>query len=250
MYLLFEIRKIIITLKLIKGSIFMKIEVPLIMEFPLRGEWQAPTTPAKRIPSHGTNKLGLRYAFDFLQIDWEDKRKPFHSLSQFRYLLFGIPLNRCYCWGQNIYAPCDGEIVIVEDGHSERKIAHWLVDSIIAVKNSLFFNERKDKFSKIAGNYIVMKYIDGYAAFAHLQKNSINISVNEKVKKGDFLGKVGHSGNSTSPHLHFQLMDSSNFVNSHGIPCVFEKYDIYQDGIWETVYNQIPSENDRIRFNK
>lgn len=228
----------------------MKTKVPIAMEFPLRGEWQVPTTPAKQIPSHGTDRLGLRYAFDFLQIDWEDKRKTFHSLSRFRYLIFGIPLNKCYCWGQNIYAPCDGEIVTAEDGYSERKIAHWFLDSIIAVKNALFFNEKKHNYSKIAGNYIVMKYIGGYAVFAHLQKNSINISVNEKVKKGDFLGKVGHSGNSTSPHLHFQLMDNCDIANSHGIPCMFEEYEIYQDGIWKIVYNQIPSEKDRIRFNK
>jgi hypothetical protein len=35
--------------------------------FPLRGEWYTETRPADRIPSHGTNRFGLRYAFDFIQ---------------------------------------------------------------------------------------------------------------------------------------------------------------------------------------
>lgn len=221
------------------------------IEFPLRGEWQTPTTPAKQIPSHGTNRMGLRYALDFIQIDFESKWKSFHSLAHIHYLLFGVPLQKCYCWGENIYAPCDGEIIIIENKVRERRIVHWFVDSIIAIKNAMFFNEKKDDYSKIAGNYIVLKYQENvYMAFAHLQKDSIAVTLNQEVKKGTLLGKVGHSGNSTSPHLHFQLMDSSDIANSHGIPCVFDQYDVFKNGTWETVYNQIPSETDRIRFVK
>jgi hypothetical protein len=39
---------------------------PIIVEFPLRGEWLSPNTPGTRIPSHGTNRLGTRYAYDFI----------------------------------------------------------------------------------------------------------------------------------------------------------------------------------------
>jgi len=224
---------------------------PIVIEFPLRGEWQTPTTPAKKIPSHGTNQFGLRFAFDFLQVDWEKRRKPFYSTSFLRYFFFGIPLNKSYCWGKEIYAPCDGEIITVEDGYSERSIIHWISDSFIAIKNAYTFNAKKDRFNKIGGNYIIMKYRKNvYVAFAHLQKGTINVSENQKVKKGDFLGKVGHSGNSTSPHLHFQLMDSSDILSSHGIPCVFEQYDLFQDNEWKTMYNGLPSDTDRIRFYK
>ena len=43
---------------------------PIIMAFPLRGEWLAPQTPGTKIPRHGTNRLGTRYAFEFIQVDW------------------------------------------------------------------------------------------------------------------------------------------------------------------------------------
>lgn len=43
---------------------------PIVVAFPLRGEWLAPNTPGTKIPSHGTNQLGTRYAFDFVQVDW------------------------------------------------------------------------------------------------------------------------------------------------------------------------------------
>ena len=38
------------------------------VRFPLRGEWLADTTPAKKIPSHGTHKWGMTYAYDFVRI--------------------------------------------------------------------------------------------------------------------------------------------------------------------------------------
>jgi murein DD-endopeptidase MepM/ murein hydrolase activator NlpD len=87
-----------------------------------------------------------------------------------------------------------------------------------------------------------------YLAFAHLQTNSINVTVGQKLQKGELLGKVGHSGNSTSPHLHFQVMDSNDIAHAKGLPFVFEKYELYKENRWQTVYNQLPSEKDRIRF--
>lgn len=68
------------------------------------------------------------------------------------------------------------------------------------------------------------------------------------MRKGDVLGKVGHSGNSTAPHLHFQLMDSSDLLSAKGIPCAFEQYDLYQNGEWKSVYRGVPSDKDRIRY--
>ena len=61
-------------------------EQKITIGFPLRGEWLAPTTPAEKIPSHGTDRMGLRYAFDFLQVNFEGKTKAFHNRS---FLLFG-----------------------------------------------------------------------------------------------------------------------------------------------------------------
>lgn len=221
---------------------------PITIEFPLRGEWIAPTTPANKVPSHGTNRMGLRYAFDFLQVD--EKKKAYNA-SFLRFLLFGLSLEKFYCWGEKIYAPCDGEIVAVVDGIVERHHVHWLKESILALRRSFSFNEYRDDYSKIAGNYIILKCSNGiYMTFVHLQTNSIHVSTNEKVKKGSLLGKVGHSGNSTSPHLHFQLMDSDDIKNANGIPCRFEEYEVYQNGIWEKVFHQIPSSDARIRFYK
>lgn len=147
-------------------------EQPITIEFPLRGEWLAPTTPAKKIPSHGTDRMGLRYAFDFLQVDFEGKTKAFHDRSFLRYFFLGVPLRTVIVGAKEIYAPCDGEVIVVGEGYRERKVVHWVVDFSIALKNGLFFNEQKDEYQQIAGNYIVIKASEGvYMAFVHLQKD-------------------------------------------------------------------------------
>ncbi|MCB8815343.1 M23 family metallopeptidase [Desulfosporosinus shakirovi] len=226
-----------------------EIYKPIIVEFPLRGEWLAPNTPGKKIPSHGTDQLGTRYAYDFLQVDWKRKGWPSYGAHWLRYLLIGVPLNECYCWGQEVYAPCDGVIVRAEDGYKERARAHLLSDLFVALKSAYAFNLRKDTIQSVAGNYIIMKCSnDVYAGLVHLQKGSIRVSIGQSVKKGDVIGKVGHSGNSFSPHLHFQLMDSSDILSARGLPCAFEQYESFKDGEWRKVYNGIPTDKDHIRF--
>ena len=223
--------------------------IPIIVEFPLRGEWSAPTTPAKRIPSHGTDQLGERYAFDFVQVDWARGGKPFYRGSALRYLLRGVPLEACYGWGKTVHAPCDGEIIQAEDGCPERRQVHWLTDRAAAITNTRAFRQDQAGIPTVAGNYIVMRCRAGvYAAFAHLQEGSIAVKPGQKVRKGQVLGKVGHSGNSTAPHLHFQLMDSSDLLTAKGLPCAFERYEVFRDGEWKSVAEGVPSDTDRIRF--
>lgn len=101
----------------------------------------------------------------------------------------------------------------------------------------------------MAGNYIIIECADNiYAGLVHLQTGSIQVSVGQRVKKGEVIGRVGHSGNSFAPHLHFQLMDSSDIATANGLPFAFEQYEIFKNGLWEKVNNGIPTNKDRIRF--
>lgn len=222
---------------------------PIIVEFPLRGEWYSPNTPGTKIPSHGTNRLGTRYAYDFIQVDWGRKGWPAYRGSLAQYLLFGVPLNEYYCWGQKVYAPCDGIVVQAQDGYPERQRTRLLSDMANAYKNAHTFDPKRDDVQSVAGNYIIMECrANEYAALVHLQTGSVQVAAGQSVTKGDFLGRVGHSGNSFAPHLHFQLMDSSDIVTANGLPCAFEKYEVFQDGKWHEVLNGIPTDKDRIRF--
>lgn len=227
----------------------IEMREPIIVEFPLRGEWLTPNTPGTKVPSHGTNRLGTRYAYDFIQVDWERKGWPAYRVSLPQYLLFGVPLNEYYCWGQEIYAPCDGLVVTVADGYEERTRTKLLSDLSNAYKNAHYFDPEKDDVQAVAGNYIIIKYSNNvYAALCHLQTGSIQVSVGQSVKKGEVVGRVGHSGNSFAPHLHFQLMDSDDIATANGLPCAFEEYELFKSGEWQKVTNGIPTDKDRIRF--
>lgn len=224
---------------------------PVIVAFPLRGEWLSPNTPGTKIPSHGTNQLGTRYAYDFIQVDWDRKGWPAYRVSLPHYLLFGVPLNEYYCWGQEVYAPCNGIVIQAKDGYEEQARTNLLSDMSNAYKNAHYFNPEKDDVQSVAGNYIIIECGDNvYAALVHLQTGSIQVSVGQSVKKGEVIGRVGHSGNSFAPHLHFQLMDSSDIATANGLPCAFEQYEVFQDGAWKIVVNGIPTHKDRIKFQK
>ena len=90
---------------------------------------------------------------------------------------------------------------------------------------------------------------EAYAFLAHARMGSISVKVGDTVKPLQKIAEVGHSGNSTAPHLHFHLMDSPNLLEAKGLPCCFREYEVYENGSWIKVINGIPGKRDRIRAN-
>ncbi len=222
---------------------------PISVRFPLVGEWCAVNTPGHKIPSHGTDQFGLRYAYDFLQIDWgEEKGLKFYKTSTFKSLLLGVKLKDTYCWSQPIYAPFDGEVIEAKDGMKERNPIHIVCNLSVLIKNTFFFRaESNEDLHPVLGNYIILKKCkDIYSLIAHARDGSIKVSAGEVVSEGQMLGEVGHSGNSTAPHLHFQLMDRPNLLEAKGLPCCFNNYKLYKQGEWVSIMNGIPGRRERI----
>jgi hypothetical protein len=218
----------------------------VVVDFPLRGEWWvAVNTPGDRIPSHGTDMLGQRFAYDLLMVDAR-RGLHYHPAGILRGFFIGVPTRDCYAWGAEIHAPFDGEIVRAADGTAERGWIHPLREPVLAFKNAVTFNP--DRLPSLLGNHVIMRRGDVFAAFAHLAPGSVAVAPGEAVRNGDVLGRVGHTGNSTAPHLHFQLMDSLDPIHASGVPCAFRTYDVLRDGRWERVENGIPRKVDRIRY--
>ena len=57
-----------------------------------------------------------------------------------------------------------------------------------------------------------------YAALAHLRRRSIRVRPGQHVGVGDQIAECGNSGNTTEPHLHFQLMDHHRIAVAAGLP--------------------------------
>ncbi len=64
------------------------------------------------------------------------------------------------------------------------------------------------------GNYVALTHSDGSTTYyMHMKSGTVTSKlIGHYVSAGEYLGKVGSSGNSTGPHLHFQVEDNNGLV--------------------------------------
>jgi murein DD-endopeptidase MepM/ murein hydrolase activator NlpD len=116
-----------------------------------------------------------------------------------------------FCFGADILAAAAGTVVSVREGMPEETPNQ----PPVAVR----------KAADYAGNNVVIQVGPAiWATYAHLQPGSIRVAVGDTVAEGQLLGLLGNSGNSTSPHLHFQLSDGPDILTSTSLPFVFDGY--------------------------
>lgn len=225
------------------------------VSLPLRGEWVAPNTPGSKVPSHGTDQLGQRYAFDFIQVDWSKGKDHFGRGHAWQYLTIGLATSAAYCWKAPVFACLPGVVVEARDGITEPGWLNPWLSMLGMVRNSLKFAKRlarpdpeKVDLHDFVGNYVIVKHESCYSFYAHLHPGSVSVKEGDRVEVGHQLGLVGHTGNSSQPHLHFQLMDNANLMLAQGLACAFANYELYTEGVWQRVDNGVPASSDRIRF--
>jgi hypothetical protein len=222
---------------------------PVVVEFPLRGEWTAVHTPADRIPSHGTDQLGQRYAYDLVRTD-SRKGLHLHRAGNVRMLTIGARTSEYYGWGQPVHAAFDGEVIAAVDGVPERAWIHVARELALVLKTAATFDPSKRGFAPVAGNHVIVRMDANpviHAAYAHLAPGTVAVEAGQAVHAGDPIGRVGHTGNSTAPHLHFQLMDGPDPLQAGGVPCAFRAYEAERDGGWIRVERGFPRKGERIR---
>jgi hypothetical protein len=145
---------------------------------------------------------GERFAFDNLQLN-----------DQMTNYFEGDPkVNESYFnYKDTLYAVADGAILKVTDGRPENK-----GDSQDLVFASI---------DEYGGNYVILDIGNGlYAFYAHCAPNEFFVAQGDVVKEGDPIALLGNSGNSTAPHLHFQITDEPSLFLSCGQPFVIKSY--------------------------
>lgn len=225
----------------------------LYIDFPLKGHWNAPNTPGDKIPSHGSDALGQTYAIDLYRTDLNNTKK-IQNENLLKLLTIGVKTNNIFCYNENIYSPLDGEVVTTYYKCKDPKrvnpifeILKLICRSIFVTTIAMFVKIDQNFLSKFVGNYIIIKHDNNlYSLFAHLSQYSNKLKTGDKIKNGQVIGKIGHTGNSTAPHLHFQLMDSSDLLKAKGIQFKFKKYYKKQNNTWIEVLNDVPKSNEII----
>jgi murein DD-endopeptidase MepM/ murein hydrolase activator NlpD len=108
-----------------------------------------------------------------------------------------------------VLAPADGKIVAVLDG---------MPDQPVGVLGGM----------PAGGNQVVLQVNDSgksqYVFLCHLQRGSIAVKEGDAVVEGQPLAKVGNSGNTSEPHLHIHLQNTSANDVAEGIPLFFHNY--------------------------
>ena len=103
-------------------------------------------------------------------------------------------------YGAPLYAVADGSVVAAVDGRPD-----------IAPGANPLLSAPED----FTGNEIVLKIAPGqYAVYFHLKRGSVRVRVGQRVRRGDQIGALGNSGNSTAPHLHFGIQDGPSGLSN------------------------------------
>ena len=76
------------------------------------------------------------------------------------------------------------------------------------------------------GNHVIVDIGGGrYAIYAHLKPGSVTVEEGDHVGRGQVLGRLGNSGNSGAPHLHFHVMDAPTPLGAdHNLPYVIDSF--------------------------
>lgn len=154
--------------------------------------------------------ISQRYATDFIKLN--NKGEPAAPTGSRR-------KEDYFAWGKNVLSASDGKIVAVVNNLPDQEIGQT------DAKNP-------------GGNYVVIQHAPNlYSFYGHLQKNSIVVQSGDRVAKNQLLGKVGNSGNTSLPHLHFHIMDAwdgkdsvKSVFRSQGLPALFWNAKVYRGG--------------------
>ncbi|QDQ12389.1 murein hydrolase activator EnvC family protein [Streptomyces spectabilis] len=189
---------------------------PVEVEAPVTGRWSALNSPADKVPSHGTHGLGQTYAID---ITAEGDESGEHARPGFSWLWPVARRGRDYpAFGAPLLAVADATVVHAEDGQRDHLSRTSLVGLLY-----FFFVEGTVRGAaparRVVGNHVILDLGGGiHAAYAHVRRGSLTVRVGDRVRAGQVVGQCGNSGNSTEPHVHFQLMDGPDIDTARGVP--------------------------------
>lgn len=196
---------------------------PVPVAVPVRGRWRGLNSPASSVPSH-THRLAQTYALDIthepegaspraLDPFWAPMRRP-----------EGFP-----SFGQEVLAPFDGEVIAVH-GTSRDHLSRLSLPGIAYLLLEGFVRSLGSP-RHLLGNHVMVRAAGSGAAdgpvavLAHLRRGSSTVQAGERVRAGQVLGQCGNSGNSSDPHVHFQLMDGSDISTAKGVPFTWRYLD-------------------------
>lgn len=196
---------------------------------------------ATALQMHGAPHWAQRFAADFMKLDDAGCALPADASFAENTRYFG--------YGSEVLAVADARVARVLEGVPENvpgadsRAVPITVDTVTG--NAVWLDLGENRF----------------AFYAHLQPGSIRVREGDVVRRGDVIGSLGNSGNSTAPHLHFHVARGLGGLDTEGVPYTFERFasqsftEVPEDERCMTLgadthalVQTLPSENSAIRF--
>ncbi|WP_432065796.1 M23 family metallopeptidase [Streptomyces sp. C10-9-1] len=186
---------------------------PVALRIPVEGRWIAHNGPATKVPSHSTHSHAQTYAIDLIHVPSGGPQAPPFT----RLWPLGRRPDRYPTFGQPVSAPADG-LVVATAGQMRDHLSRMSLPAHAFLYLEGFVRGLGWP-CHLWGNYVLLDLGDGVVAgFAHLRRGSLRVAPGDRVTRGQQLAECGNSGNSSEPHLHFQLMDGPDPAMARGIP--------------------------------
>jgi hypothetical protein len=218
----------------VESNVIVAAAKPMVLGPPLRGsDWLAANGPSNSsihrralMPIEGRLHVAQRFAIDWVKLDADGKTFTGDQKDNKSY----------HAYGNDALAVADATVTEIKDGIPENIPGA----TSRAVPMTL---------ETIGGNHVILDLGGGrFAFYAHFQPGSLKVKVGDKVRRGQILGLVGNSGNSTEPHLHFHVSNANSPLGSEGVPYVLDAFEAIGDVGAGPKTNALPLENVLVKF--
>ncbi|WP_400193200.1 M23 family metallopeptidase [Hymenobacter sp. B81] len=155
----------------------------------------------------GIRRNFMRYAHDFVVVNEQGEMHRGDGKQNAQYPGYEQP----------VYAPAAGRVVAAYARQPDND-------------NGQDYFDPRDLVGKdpllLYGNYLVLDHGQGeFSVLGHLRQNSLLVKVGDQVRADQPLARVGSSGSSYFPHLHYELRTAAE-LNAEGLPAYFRRFQL------------------------
>ncbi len=196
------------------GVVRTSAESPVVIGSPLTGDDWVALNGCCGVTSHRGAVMGVgsrlsaseRYAIDWVRLDPTVSSKgPATTFTG-----DGKRNEDYLAYGAELLAVADGTVTTVVSDLNE------------AVPQVITANQA---FDELGGNHIIIDIGDGHFAFyAHMIPGSASVKVGDKVTRGQVIGRLGNSGNTSEAHLHFHVSRGPVPLSSDNVPYEIDRF--------------------------
>ncbi|MEZ5288675.1 MAG: M23 family metallopeptidase [Vicinamibacterales bacterium] len=148
----------------------------------------------------GVIRLPGRHAIDFVKVD--ETGRTAHDDADLVVNAFG--------YGAEVLAVSDAVVAMIRD----------TIPEVTRVSARV-----KHAQEDAAGNFVALDHGAGrFVVYEHLKPGSVRVRTGQRVRRGDVVGQLGFTGDSTGPHLHLHVGSAAAPLGAEGLPFVIDRF--------------------------